>query len=75
LILSKLKGPYQVFSSAFYSTMDALGSEFNMSSFELFCERLTREQSKITQLDALSVSNNKAHVAHTSKPKHKTWYK
>jgi hypothetical protein len=75
LILSKLKGPYQVFSFAFYSTMDALGSEFKMPSFELFCERLTREQSKLTQLDALSGSNNKALVAHNTKTKHKTRYK
>jgi hypothetical protein len=36
LILSKLKGPFQVFSSTFYSTMDALGDEFKMPSFELF---------------------------------------
>ena len=33
LILSKLKGPHQVFSFAFYSTMDALGSKFKMPSF------------------------------------------
>jgi hypothetical protein len=69
------KGPYQVFSSAFYSTMDALGSEYKIPSFELFCERLTREQSNLTQLDALSSSNNKDLVAHTSKTKHKTRYK
>ena len=75
LILSKLKGPYQVFSFAFYSTMDALGSEFKMPSFEIFCERLTREQSKLTQLDVLSGSNNKARVVHTSKSKQNTWYK
>ena len=75
MILSKLKGPYQVFSSAFYSTMDALGSEFKMPSFEIFCEHLTREQSKLTQLDALSGSNNKALVAQNTKTKHKTRYK
>ena len=55
--------------------MDALGSEFKMHSFEIFCECLTREQSKLTQLDALSGSNNKGLVAHTSKTKHKTQYK
>jgi hypothetical protein len=75
LILSKLKGPYHIFSSAFYSTMDALGSEFKMPSFEILCECLTREQSKLTQLYAFSASNNKTLVAHTSKTKHKTRYK
>jgi hypothetical protein len=61
--------------SIFYSIMDALGSEFNIPSFELSCERLTRKKSKITQLDALSSSNNKALMAHTSKTKQKTLYK
>jgi hypothetical protein len=75
LILSKLKGPYHIFSSAFYSTMDALGSDFKMPSFELFCERLAKEKSKLTQLDVLSSSNNKVLVAHTCKTKHKNQYK
>lgn len=43
MIISKLKGSYQVFSSTFYSTMDALGDNFKMPPFELFCERLIRE--------------------------------
>jgi hypothetical protein len=55
--------------------MDALGSDFNMPSFEVLCERITREQSKLTQLDALSGSNNKALVAKNTKTKHKTRYK
>lgn len=38
LILSKLKGSYQVFSSTFYPTMDALGAYFKMPTFELFYE-------------------------------------
>lgn len=71
MILSKLKGPFQVFSS----TMDALGSEFKMPSFELFCERLTKETSKLMQLDALSGSKNQVLVAHTSKGKHQNRYK
>ena len=75
LILSKLKGPYHIFSSSFYSTMDALGSEFKVRSFELFCERLTREKSNyITQLDSLFGSNNKAFMAYTSKTKKKKYY-
>ena len=74
-ILSKLKGPYQVFFSAFYSTMDALGSELKIPSFDILCERLTREQSNLTQLYVFSSSNNKSLVAHTSKTKHKTGYK
>ena len=47
LILSKLRGQYQIFSSTFYSTMDALGDRFRMPTFETFCDRLTREQAKI----------------------------
>jgi len=72
LILSKLKGPFQVFSSTFSSTMDALGSEFKIPSFEIFYERLTREHSKIMQLDSLASSKNQALMVHTSKGKHKT---
>ena len=47
MILSKLKGPYQVFASSFYSTMDALGDQFKLPSSEVFCERLIREKSKL----------------------------
>jgi hypothetical protein len=60
LVLSKLKGQYQIFSSTFYSTMDALGDRHRMPSFEIFCNRLTREQSKITQMDSLSSSQSQA---------------
>jgi hypothetical protein len=52
--------------------MDALGSDFKIPSFELFCERLTGEQYKLMQLDSLSASKNQSFVAHTSKGKHKT---
>jgi hypothetical protein len=74
LILSKLKCPYHIFSSSFYSTMDALGCEFKVTSFDLFCERLTREKfNYITQLDSLFSSNNKALMAYTSKTKKKKY--
>jgi len=69
LILSKLRGPYQIFSSTFYSTMDALGDRFRMPTFETFCERLTREQSKIQQVDASGSSQ--ALVAQNFKGKSK----
>lgn len=46
--------------------MDALGHDFKMSSFDKFCERLTREQSKLQQLDALPSSSNEDLVAHIS---------
>jgi hypothetical protein len=46
-----------------------------MPSFDLFCERLTTEQSKLLQLDALFGSKNQYLVAHTYKSKHKTRYK
>ena len=36
LILSKLCGNFQIFSSTFYSTKDALGTRFTMPSFEVF---------------------------------------
>jgi len=60
LILSKLRGPYQIFSSTFYSTMDALGDRHRMPSFEIFCDRLTREQSKLNQMDSLLGSSSHA---------------
>jgi len=36
MILSKLKGLYQLFYSTFYSKMDALGDNFKIPCFELF---------------------------------------
>ena len=78
LILSKLRGNFQIFSSTFHSTMDALGPRFTMPTFEVFCDRLTREQAKLTQLDSLTGLKTQALVAQTStekwkkKPKHKT---
>ena len=51
-ILSKLKDPYHVFCFSFYSTMDALGDDFKMPFFELFCERLTRKQSKLQNFNS-----------------------
>jgi hypothetical protein len=36
LILSKLKGPFQLFSSTFYSTMDALGSGLKFPPLRFF---------------------------------------
>ena len=70
LILSKLRGQYQLFYSTFYSTMDALGDRFRMPTFETFCDRLTREQAKIQQVDATSGSSQ-ALVAQNSKGKSK----
>jgi hypothetical protein len=67
LILSKLKDPFQVVSSMFYSTMDALGDEFKIPYFNILCEHLTREKSKLVQLDSLSGSKNQSLMAHTSK--------
>ena len=36
LILSKLRGNFQIFSSTFYSTKDSLGNRFTMPNFEFF---------------------------------------
>ena len=47
MIMSKLKGPYQASSSSLYSTMDALGDQCKLPSFEVFCERLIREKFKL----------------------------
>lgn len=69
LILSKVKGHFQVFASTFYASRDALGDKFQMPSFEIFCDCLIREQSKLKQLDVLSSSSNQAFVAHNSKGK------
>ena len=63
LILSKLRGQFQIFSSTFYSTKDALGAQHVMPSFETFCDRLTREQSKLTQMDSLIGSPSQALLA------------
>jgi len=54
LILSKLKGPFHVFTSTFLSTKDAMGDKFTMPKLEEFCEHLTREETKISTLDASS---------------------
>ena len=44
-----------------------------MPSFETFCDRLTREQSKLTQMDSLTSSQSQASIAKppqsTQKPK------
>lgn len=58
LIISKLRGPYQIFTSTFYSTMDALGARHVMPSFGTFCDRLTHEQSKLNQMDSLTGSQS-----------------
>jgi hypothetical protein len=46
-IISKVKAPLLVFFSIIYFTMDALGHEFKTYSFEILCELLKREQSKL----------------------------
>src|SRR5271156_4822970 len=52
--------------------MDSLGARHTMPSFETFCDRLTREQAKIQQMDA-SGTSSQALVAQSSqgKPKQK----
>ena len=70
MILSKLRGQYQIFSSTFYSTMDSLGDRHRMPIFETFCDRLTREHAKIQQVDATG-SFSQALVAQNSKGKSK----
>ena len=70
LILSKLMGQYHIFSSTLYSTMDALGNRFKMPTFKRFCDRLTREQVKIQQVDATG-SFSQALVTQNSKGKSK----
>ena len=56
LILSKLQRNFQIFSSTFHSTMDALGPRFTMPTFKVFFDCLTREEAKLTQLDSLTRS-------------------
>jgi hypothetical protein len=43
VILSKLKAPFDIFVSTFYSTRDALGANYKMPTFELFCEQFIHE--------------------------------
>lgn len=40
LILSKLKGPFEVFSFTFYATRDVLGDSFKIANIETFCDHL-----------------------------------
>jgi hypothetical protein len=54
-ILSKLKAPFDIFVSTFYSTRDALGANYKMPTFELFCEQLTCEQDKLLHMGALDI--------------------
>lgn len=70
LILSKCRGPFQIFASTFLSTMDALGKNFTLPSFEEFCEQLTREEVKLSTLE--SPTSSKALVAMNSKGKGKS---
>ena len=65
LILSKLQGPYQIFTSTFYSTMDELGAQHVIPSFETFYDRLTHEQSKLNQMDSLIDTQSEALLAKT----------
>jgi len=38
-----LEGPFQVFSSTFYASMDALGLYFKIPSFNILYEHITWE--------------------------------
>ena len=53
--------------------MDSLGPRFTMPTFEVFYDRLTREQAKLSQLNSLTGQKNQALVTQTStgKPKRK----
>jgi len=53
-LLSKLGGPYLVFVSAFYSTMDSLGPSFSIPTFDDFSKQLTHEKDKLIQMGYLS---------------------
>ena len=66
LILSKLHGKFQIFASTLYSTKDPLGTIFIMPSFEVFCDHLAREKSKLSQLNYLISSHTYAFVDHPS---------
>lgn len=57
LILSKLRGPFALFSSTFYFTMDDLGNAFQIPSFNTFYDHFMREKSKISQLEGFSMSH------------------
>jgi len=67
-ILLKLKGPFHVFASTSFSTMDALENKFAMPILEEFCECLTREEEKISTLEMTS-SSSKVLSASSSKGK------
>ena len=49
--------------------MDALDPRFTMPNFEVFCDHLTREQAKLTQLDSLTGLKTQALIAQTSTEK------
>lgn len=54
VILPKIHGNFQIFSSTFHSTIDALGPQFTKPSFEVFCDCLTREKANLFLLDSLT---------------------
>lgn len=43
----KLRGPFQLFASTFFSTMDSMGEDHKMPSFEEFSDRLNRGQANL----------------------------
>ncbi|KAH9296967.1 hypothetical protein KI387_028649, partial [Taxus chinensis] len=69
LILSELRGPFQILASTFFSSKDALGDTFKMPNLETFCERLTMEESKLSHLE--SSTSQKALAAYNPKVKGK----
>lgn len=62
IIFPKLLGPFQVFASTFYSTMNALGDAYTFPFFKVFCDRMMWQHANLSQLDPLFDFNSQALV-------------
>jgi hypothetical protein len=66
-ILSKLKAHFDIFLYNFYSTRDALGANYKMPTFEVFCENLTHEKDKHLHMGAPDIGKKKSLFAYNNK--------
>jgi hypothetical protein len=67
-IISNLKSPFDIFVSILSSNKDALRVNYNMPSFEIFCEQLTSKHVKLLHINVLDIgSKHKTLFIHKNK--------
>lgn len=60
-IVFKLKAPFDIFVSPFYSTIDTFGANYKKVYFEFICELLTHNKENLLHMGALDTcSKHKA---------------